>query len=104
MTAEKKYCCCEVWGDGQSFRPRCCARNAIVNRDGRWYCGTHDPVKVAEKNAKRESAWKVKMEEQNRSYQHQRAIIRFCENVTDDELSRFTARQLIDFYKEKVVV
>ena len=35
-----------------------CANPGKVERDGRFYCGHHDPVRIAEKRAKQEIKWK----------------------------------------------
>ena len=51
---EKHTCCGEAW-DGYRFYN--CGRTAKYEREGKWYCGIHDPVKVEEKRAAREARW-----------------------------------------------
>lgn len=34
-----------------------CSRNGKVERDGKWYCGQHDPVAVEERRAARSRRW-----------------------------------------------
>ena len=51
--------CCALVSKGTTwhrYRMRC-TRNKKVEREGRPYCGKHDPVKVAEKYAKRQMKW-----------------------------------------------
>jgi hypothetical protein len=36
-----------------------CQRAAKIERGGKWYCATHDPVKVAERNSKRNAKWEA---------------------------------------------
>jgi glutathione S-transferase len=47
-------CSARVW-NGMSRST--CSRNAKVERNGLHYCGLHDPVRVKEKNDKRNAKW-----------------------------------------------
>jgi copper(I)-binding protein len=51
----------KVWPAG-SMRSYPCGAKAKVERDGKHYCGRHDPVRVAEKKAARAAALKVEWE------------------------------------------
>lgn len=42
-----------------SFSYRCNKR-ASYERDGKWYCGTHDPVRVKAKREERDAKWNEK--------------------------------------------
>lgn len=61
MASEKalqvKHTCCKKVG---TWLTSTCGRTAKANRDGKWFCGTHDPVAVAEKSAKRNVKWRAK--------------------------------------------
>jgi uncharacterized Zn finger protein (UPF0148 family) len=50
---KNQRCCAEVW-KGWRYEP--CANNSKVERDGKFYCGVHDPVKVAERQARHDRA------------------------------------------------
>lgn len=50
--SDKPRCCASVWS---GFMDTACGRKASVCRNGVWYCGSHDPVKVAERRAKRDA-------------------------------------------------
>jgi hypothetical protein len=52
MTKEKHKCCEIVWPAG-AFRGHQCHNSAKIQRDGKWLCGTHDPVAVIEKRNKK---------------------------------------------------
>ena len=52
---EKQRCCNTKWTYG-GYR-RTCTKTAKVERDGKWYCGIHDPVARAEKAAARHANW-----------------------------------------------
>lgn len=63
MSAEAKYTCCEeVCRDRNSWRPTWepCGKTAKFEREGKWYCGTHDPVKREEKRNTKRIAWRQK--------------------------------------------
>ena len=66
--SEKQMCCAKVVSDSTGFRTfyKPCSKAAKVDRDGKWYCGTHDPVAIkqkceaqsAKRNAQREAELK----------------------------------------------
>ncbi len=51
-----------------------CSKWATVQRDGKWYCGTHDPEKVKARRAKAESAYTSERNEQDRIYADAKAL------------------------------
>lgn len=55
---EKQRCCNTKWTYG-GYR-RACTKTAKVERDGKWYCGVHDPVARAEKAEARLEQWRTK--------------------------------------------
>ena len=59
----KHLCAKDVYRGRFSSSP--CARTAKVERNGKHYCGTHDPVSVAEKRAKRDAEWRAEEDRQN---------------------------------------
>ena len=42
------------------WHSRPCGKPAKVQVDGRWYCGIHDPVKQAERDAEATRKWEVR--------------------------------------------
>ena len=60
--AERKQCSEKVF-DGVC---RCfCRIPASVERGGKWYCGTHDPERVAARRAKRNAAYALERERED---------------------------------------
>lgn len=56
--SDKHQCCARVtnetgWHDHQ------CIRNGKVERDGKWYCGQHDPIAVEQRDRKRRDIWRL---------------------------------------------
>lgn len=47
--------CCEMIYR-QSYRHQC-PKSGKIERDGKWYCGTHDPVRIKEKREERDRKW-----------------------------------------------
>ena len=62
MKTEKHACCGNVFRGGYSHYTSICGKNAKFERDGKWYCGTHDPVAKKEKAAIRYAEWDAKYE------------------------------------------
>lgn len=53
-------CSATVYSRDAWLRGHPCAKPAKVERDGKWYCGVHDPAAKAERDAKRRAAWVAK--------------------------------------------
>lgn len=41
---------------GRGYRHQC-SKSGKIERDGKWYCGTHDPVRVKENREERDRKW-----------------------------------------------
>ena len=57
--SEKHTCCGASWAKG-SYRPKTCGKTAKFERDGKWYCGTHDPVAIEAKRVKQNAEFQAK--------------------------------------------
>lgn len=55
--------CCNRVSDG--WHSRQCTRSAKVERDGKWYCGQHDPVAIEAKD-------KARREKRDREWEEER--------------------------------
>ena len=49
-----KKCSERISGRFHSYQ---CSKSGKIERDGRWYCGTHDPVRIKEKREERDRKW-----------------------------------------------
>lgn len=54
MSEAKQKCCGVVFYRGW---PHACTKTPKVDRDGKWYCGFHDPVAINEKQKKKKAKW-----------------------------------------------
>ena len=56
------YCCEQVPDGGAWPRYHRCRNRGVNERDGKRYCNTHDPQKIAAKDAKRQAAFNAEMD------------------------------------------
>ena len=54
MNLQGKTCCALVFGE---WSYHTCGAKAKIERDGKFYCGRHDPEKIAAKRAERNAKW-----------------------------------------------
>lgn len=58
MSAPTNARCSErVYGHGHGFSGSPCSKTPKVERDGKWYCTTHDPEAVRARRAKLQEKW-----------------------------------------------
>ena len=63
MSTEKHDCCASVSPGTYSFRHSKCSKTAKYERDGKWYCGTHDPVAIKARDDARNEKWRIERAE-----------------------------------------
>jgi uncharacterized Zn finger protein (UPF0148 family) len=63
MSTVKHDCCASVSPGTYSFRHSKCSKTAKYERDGKWYCGTHDPVAVKAKDDARHDKRRIEWAE-----------------------------------------
>lgn len=63
--AVEHRCTTRVYAGSFSGHP--CSKPAKVERAGKWYCGTHDPVRVAEKRAAQATKWDAEADARNKA-------------------------------------
>lgn len=87
---------------GRHFNCRCNNR-AKVERDGYWYCGVHDPVRLEEKRKAQEEKWRRESEQRQANWNWERAVHNVCVCVSTEELEQLGAgwlRRHLDSMKE----
>ena len=80
--------------EAPSYRPGLyhsipCGRPAKVERDGSWYCGTHDPVKRKEREDRRQARWDAEVNASRLERAWNSAAMDVCRGLTTE-----TMRQL----------
>ena len=55
-----------------NFSGASCSKPGKVERDGKWYCSRHDPVKQQEKEKLRDLAYKARMAEAEKQREYAR--------------------------------
>ena len=68
------YCCARVH---TSYGFSGCCKRASVERDGKRYCGTHDPVKVKERQEKRTKAYIQESEDRMKRCKFENDMVAF---------------------------
>ena len=83
--SEVKHTCCAAMG---TFFTQTCGKNAKFERDGKWYCGTHDPVAFAAKREERNAAYAAKWQAMNARHSEEAAKRKETQRRSDcfDEL------------------
>lgn len=71
--SEKQRCCVMVYSGGYSISRYQCSKNASVERNGKHYCGIHDPVRKKEREEKKSAERRAKWEASNKRYEKERA-------------------------------
>jgi hypothetical protein len=78
--SELKPTCCHTKFEGFGFNRIKCHNNAKVEREGKHYCGMHDPVARVEKQNKRDDAsraeWKARDAAQAKAQAEQKELER----------------------------
>lgn len=85
---EKHQCSGKVWHDLHYYP---CSINATVERDGKWYCGIHDPVKVKEREEKTDAEYRYRREIADEKYRRVNAERHYCSKMTTDYLESHQA-------------
>ena len=74
MSTSKATCAAEVWSNDRWPRPYPCNRRGKVDRDGKWWCGTHDPEAVKARRAKSDARIHASMAANSKRYALQAAL------------------------------
>ena len=83
LKAEKHQC--EGIKRGTWHRHRCIT-NGSIERDGKWYCGIHDPVKIAEKRKRGKEKWDEEWTKARAVRRRLEAQDHYCEKLTTEYL------------------
>jgi uncharacterized Zn finger protein (UPF0148 family) len=66
--------CCAIPTTAWGYRPAPCGNRAKVERNGKFYCGIHDPVAVRAKRDARNAKWDAQREASERQYERHARI------------------------------
>lgn len=73
-----------------------CNRKGTVERDGKWYCWQHDPVRLKEKAEADEKQYRRSLQLQREAGQRREAEAKACAGVHTSELYPGMLRELLD--------
>ena len=75
-------CCARTWPKG-SYSQGTCGRKASAEVDGKHYCGTHNPIKVAERRAAQEAIYEQRSKEFHAEWDRKKEAARRAECFPD---------------------
>jgi uncharacterized Zn finger protein (UPF0148 family) len=101
VVSEKHQCEGLLRTDSWTGRRQRCERRGTVERDGKLYCGTHDPVRIAERQAKRDAARDAERAERRARRARAAAIAALCKGVPTEKLQKLGPGWLAEKLKEK---
>lgn len=81
----KQQCCVEVWGEWRSHQ---CSRAGKIERDGKFYCGQHDPVAIKEKDEEKRRQREAESKARARQAELQSLRYQVCAGLTAADLRR----------------
>ena len=95
MTTDNDTQCCATFYPNGSYHRSQCSRKGSVERDGKWYCKTHDPEAVKKRDEMREKRYEYKWE-----IERLERKIRHAEFVLDEFAFPVSSYQICDFIKD----
>lgn len=69
-----------------SFHTYRCRNKATVQREGKWYCGTHDPERIKARQEKRDQERRQEMERNDQAYNSGAAQVRRLIKLLGDDM------------------
>lgn len=70
--SEKQMCCATSYS-GSSFFGHKCGKTANVERDGKHYCGIHDPVRRSENQQAKREQWRAEYQAKQKQWAKEKA-------------------------------
>lgn len=93
MKKDEPRCCAEIQSDYRFYQ---CGHKGKVQRGGKWYCGRHDPEKVALRKKKREEKWQAESKVNKEKWARHAAVYDACEGIPTDQLRPGLLKELLD--------
>jgi len=85
----KKEKCCQNVVDSGSYHSRKCSHNAKVVRNGKHYCGIHDPVAVAKRDKQKQERWDKKINKRKEEFKRQSILKELAKDIPTDKLGDY---------------
>ena len=75
-----QVCCATVWGPN-AFHSWACGRKAKIEREKKWYCGTHDPERLQRRRDRYRAAFDEETKARNTIHEAEREIERLGREI-----------------------
>ena len=92
MGKEKKGCIAEFMTSG-GWRMQSCSRTGKIERNGKFYCGIHDPMKVKARRDAAQKKWDDKWKVQEAKLERVKAMSEYFEGVSTKEIKKMVAKK-----------
>ncbi len=76
-----------------------CHRDGSVERNGKWYCKTHDPVAIDQRYADKQTIWKQKSDKEYEIFNRQNAEHKACEGIPTEALEEGVIQEMVELCK-----
>jgi len=98
MKEYKHQCVEKVYPNDKygSFHGYRCTRDGTVERDGKWYCKTHDPKAVEAKANAKNAIWDEKRKQNNLEITRRFAEHKACEGISTKALEEGVIQEMIE--------
>lgn len=74
-----------------------CRKTAKVQREGKWYCTIHDPIRIKEKSEQRDEKWNEEWRIKQEKQDYEDFAVQYCKS---QELSLQQLKDLLDKLNE----
>ena len=90
---EKQQCSARIATTGMFYSHQC-SRNGKVQREGKWYCNQHDPVRIEGWIKERDARWEREWAEKHKTERRRRAEEKACTGISTEELKHLSVKAL----------
>jgi len=84
----KDKCSKRVSIPGRWFGTKQCENKAKVNREGKFYCTIHDPLRIKQKSEVKEKLWEAQQQRQEKEFKRRQLEIEYCKALTNEQLKQ----------------
>lgn len=111
MDKEQHQCCKRVHSPGGSFVGHPCPNTGKFEVEGNWYCGVHNPITVAAKQAARSAKSQAKWDAANKEYRQKKeakirlqlatkGLLAVCQQLREWEDEKPNSESLYDLLRD----
>jgi len=89
---DSKKCQGRVLGSG-GWHSYQCGNKPKVERDGKLYCGVHDPIRLQKKREEKQKEWKEEYRKKEAIWDRRRIMEKYFEGVSTEEIENMIKKR-----------